>query len=97
MAMLMLSAWIAITIIVREFLVTGLRVVALSKDIVIPAEIGGKLKTFSQITAILLLIFSKESILGVDVYDVGVVIMVLALVLSIISGVQYTVSFWKRI
>jgi CDP-diacylglycerol--glycerol-3-phosphate 3-phosphatidyltransferase len=35
-----LSAFIAITLIVREFLVTGLRVVALSKDIVIPAEMG---------------------------------------------------------
>jgi CDP-diacylglycerol---glycerol-3-phosphate 3-phosphatidyltransferase len=92
-----LSAWIAIAIIVREFLVTGLRVVALSKDIVIPAEMGGKLKTFFQITAILFLIFSKESILGIDVYDVGFVTMMIALVLSIVSGVQYTVSFWKRI
>jgi CDP-diacylglycerol---glycerol-3-phosphate 3-phosphatidyltransferase len=92
-----LSAWIAIVIIVREFLVTGLRVVALSKDIVIPAEMGGKLKTFSQITAILFLIFSKESILGVDLYDLGIVMIVIALVLSIISGVQYTASFWKRI
>lgn len=39
-----LSAWIAIVIIVREFFVTGLRVVALSKDIVIPAEMGGNLR-----------------------------------------------------
>jgi len=92
-----LSAWIAIVIIVREFLVTGLRVVALSKDIVIPAEMGGKLKTFFQITAILFLIFSKESIFGVDLYDLGIVIIVIALVLSIISGVRYTISFWKRI
>lgn len=36
-----LSAWIAIILIVREFLVTALRVVALSRDIVIPAEMGG--------------------------------------------------------
>jgi CDP-diacylglycerol--glycerol-3-phosphate 3-phosphatidyltransferase len=92
-----LSAWIAIVIIVREFLVTGLRVVALSKDILIPAEMGGKLKTFSQITAIPCLIFSEENILGIDLYDIGIVLILTALVLSIISGVQYTASFWKRI
>jgi CDP-diacylglycerol---glycerol-3-phosphate 3-phosphatidyltransferase len=92
-----LYAWIAIVIVVREFLVTGLRVVALSKDILIPAEMGGKLKTFSQITAIPCLIFSEETIIGIDLYDIGIVLILIALVLSIISGVQYTVSFWKRI
>jgi CDP-diacylglycerol--glycerol-3-phosphate 3-phosphatidyltransferase len=91
-----LSAWIAIAIIVREFLVTGLRAVALSRDIVIPAEMGGKLKTFSQITAILCLIISMN-IFGIDLYDVGIVFIWIAMVLSIISGVQYTVSFWKKI
>ncbi|MGD1076165.1 MAG: CDP-diacylglycerol--glycerol-3-phosphate 3-phosphatidyltransferase [Thermodesulfovibrionales bacterium] len=91
-----LSAWIAIIIIVREFLVTGLRAVALSKDIVIPAEMGGKLKTSSQITAILCLILDVN-ILGVDLYDIGIAFIWVALVLSIISGVQYTVSFWRRI
>jgi CDP-diacylglycerol--glycerol-3-phosphate 3-phosphatidyltransferase len=91
-----LSAWIAIVIIVREFLVTGLRAVALSKDILIPAEMGGKLKTFSQITAILCLIISMN-IFGIDLYDVGIVFIWIALILSIVSGVQYTVSFWKKV
>lgn len=91
-----LSAWIAIIIIVREFLVTGLRVVALSKDIVIPSEMGGKLKTSSQIIAILCLVVSVD-IYGVDLYDVGTVFIWIALGLSIASGVQYTVSFWKKI
>lgn len=89
-------AWIAIVIIVREFLVTGLRTVALSKDIVIPAEIGGKLKTASQIAAILCLIISAN-IFGIDLYDVGTVLIWVALILAITSGIQYTVSFWKRI
>ena len=53
-----LSVWIAIILIVRDFLITALRVVALSKDIVIPAEMGGKLKTTAQITAILCLILA---------------------------------------
>jgi len=91
-----LPAWIAITIIVREFLVTGLRAVALSKDIVIPAEVGGKIKTTTQITAILCLIL-MGNIFNIDLYDVGVILIWIALVLSIISGVQYTVSFWRKI
>jgi len=94
-----LSAFIAILLIVREFLVTGLRVVALSKDIVIPAEMGGKLKTTAQITSILCLILvgSIFDNLPIDLYDIGILFVWIALVLSIISGIQYTVSFWKKI
>jgi CDP-diacylglycerol--glycerol-3-phosphate 3-phosphatidyltransferase len=91
-----LAAWIAITIIVREFLVTGLRVVALSKDIVIPAEIGGKIKTTTQIIAILCLILGR-SIFDIDLYDIGSVLIWASLFLSIVSGVQYTISFGKKI
>jgi len=94
-----LSAFIAIILIVREFLVTGLRVVALSKNIVIPAEMGGKLKTTAQITSILCLILvgSIFDNLPLDLYDIGLVFVGIALVLSVTSGVQYTISFWKRI
>jgi CDP-diacylglycerol--glycerol-3-phosphate 3-phosphatidyltransferase len=91
-----LPAWIAIVIIVREFLVTGLRAVAFSKDIIIPAEMGGKIKTASQIAAILCLIV-MGSIFTIDLYDAGLVFMWIALILSIISGIQYTVSFWRKI
>jgi len=94
-----LSALIAIILIVREFLVTGLRVVALSKDIVIPAETGGKLKTGAQITAILCLILMGSIFdnLPFDLYDIGLVFIWVALILSVTSGVQYTVSFWKKV
>ena len=94
-----LSALIAIILIVREFLVTALRVVALSKDIVIPAETGGKLKTTAQITSILCLILVGTFFdnLPLDLYDLGIVFIWIALALSVTSGLQYTVSFWKKI
>jgi len=94
-----LSAIVAIILIVREFLVTGLRVVALSKDIVIPAEMGGKLKTGAQITAILCLILMGSIFdnLPLDLYDIGIVFIWIALLLSVTSGVQYTLSFWRRV
>lgn len=90
---------IAIILIVREFLVTGLRVVALSKDIMIPAEMGGKLKTTAQITAVLCLILMGTFFdnLPIDLYDIGIAFLWIALVLSVTSGVQYTITFWKRV
>ncbi|WP_333654620.1 CDP-diacylglycerol--glycerol-3-phosphate 3-phosphatidyltransferase [Dissulfurispira sp.] len=93
--MVRLSAWVAIVIIVREFVVTTLRVVALSKNIVIPAETGGKLKTASQMTAIILLLL-PGGIGDLDFYDVGLVLMYIALILALASGVKYTISFWRQ-
>lgn len=95
-----LSALIVILMVVREFLVTALRVVALSKDIVIPAEMGGKLKTGAQITAVLCLVLTGsviDEVIPIDLYDAGIAAVWIALVLALVSGVKYTISFWKRI
>lgn len=94
--MVRLPAWIAIIIIVREFVVTALRVVALSKNIIIPAETGGKLKTAAQMVSIILLLL-PGGIGDLDFYDAGLVLMYIALVLALISGIKYTVSFWKQV
>jgi len=91
-----LPAWIAIVLIVREFLITALRVVALSRDIIIPAEMGGKLKTTAQITSILCLVL-MGNIFQIDLYDVGIVFIWIALVLAVVSGVKYTLSFWRSL
>lgn len=46
-------AWMVILIIGREFLITGLRTLAVSKNRILPAQPAGKFKTTSQITAII--------------------------------------------
>lgn len=94
--MVLISVWIAVVIIVREFVVTGLRAVALSKDIVIPADAGGKWKTAAQMTAIVML-FLPGGIGDLDFYDVGLVLIYISAVLAVVSGVRYTVQFWKKI
>lgn len=94
--MVRLSAWVAIIIIVREFVVTALRVVAMSKNIVMPAETGGKLKTAAQMAAIILLLL-PGGIGDLDFYDIGLIFMYISLVLAIVSGVKYTISFWRQI
>lgn len=49
-------AWMVILIIGREFLITGLRTLAVSKNRILPAQPAGKFKTTSQITAIIIIL-----------------------------------------
>jgi CDP-diacylglycerol--glycerol-3-phosphate 3-phosphatidyltransferase len=101
----LIPAWIAIIIIAREFIVTGLRVVALTKDVVIPAEMGGKIKVTAQISSVLVLLIDKTFIsrylynLGVtlDLHGLGITLIWIAVILGVISGVQYFILFWERI
>jgi CDP-diacylglycerol--glycerol-3-phosphate 3-phosphatidyltransferase len=93
-------AWIAIVIIVREFLVTGLRLIALSRDIVISAEFGGKIKTAMQITAIIILFLSYSTLFssfGISIRLVGTICLWIAMLIGLISGCQYFVLFYKKI
>src|SRR6266704_101671 len=49
----LIPAWVAVIIVARELAITGLRLLAASKQMVLPAENWGKAKTISQIVAIL--------------------------------------------
>ena len=53
---LRIPAWMVIVIITREFIITGLRTLAASKNISIPAKKSGKLKTTSQIVTVITLL-----------------------------------------
>ncbi|HMK43739.1 MAG TPA: CDP-diacylglycerol--glycerol-3-phosphate 3-phosphatidyltransferase [Dissulfurispiraceae bacterium] len=94
--MVRISAWVAIVIILREFLVTTFRFVALSKGIVMPAEQSGKAKTVFQMVAIILLLLPGR-IGPVEFYDAGLVTIYIAAFLAVVSGVKYTISFWRLI
>ncbi len=91
-----LSVFVATVIIIREFLVTGLRIAALTKKIVIQAEMGGKLKTVAQIAAIICLVLG-DTLFGIDLYIPGQILIWIALILAVVSGIQYTISFWKKV
>lgn len=52
----LVEAWMVVIIVARELAITGLRVLAASKNVVLPAERLGKHKTISQITAIIALL-----------------------------------------
>lgn len=86
-----LSAWVAILIISREFAVTGLRLIAAAEGIVLAASKLGKLKTVTQIVAMVALIINNFpfSFVGFNFDEVMVYLMVL---ITLISGIDYFVK-----
>jgi CDP-diacylglycerol--glycerol-3-phosphate 3-phosphatidyltransferase len=92
-----LPAWIAIVIISRELIVTGLRMVAVAEGVIIAASKWGKVKTFFQIVAIVLFILMSSEmdvvILGIDVGQVVDLlawpVMIIAVILTLVSMVDY--------
>ena len=53
---LYVPAWMVIAIIAREFIITGLRALAASKNVIIPADKSGKFKTTFQVIAIIVIL-----------------------------------------
>ncbi|MCL4542109.1 MAG: CDP-diacylglycerol--glycerol-3-phosphate 3-phosphatidyltransferase [Chloroflexi bacterium] len=78
------AAWIAIVIVVREFIVTGLRSYAAACGWVIAARAGGKLKTVVTLLALAGLIAGNT-----PVHTLATAFLWLAAVLTVLSGAQY--------
>lgn len=87
----MISGWIVVVIIAREFTVTGFRVLAASEGVTIAASPWGKIKTITQLVAIILFLFNNFpfSYLGIPADDI---MIYLALIFTIVSGVDYMVK-----
>jgi CDP-diacylglycerol---glycerol-3-phosphate 3-phosphatidyltransferase len=96
-------AWVAIIIISREFLITGLRLLAASKGVVLPAEKLGKHKTIWQIVMVLyfLLLLSLAEIIGTPWNDAwiygGPILITIVLILTVYSALGYFGRNWKLI
>ena len=91
-----LAAWIAVVIIFREYLITGLRSVAASENIVVAANIWGKVKTVCQMIALMLLMV-KPQVVALCGIDLGMWIMYVAVALTIYSGLDYVLKLNKQI
>ena len=95
--------WIAVVVIGREFLVSGLRSIAAGEGFTIQASQIGKLKTVIQIVSVVAAILNHKwaywnwggFIVGVHLIAVTAVYWMATV--SIISAVDYFVGFWKKI
>ena len=84
-----LPAWVVIVIISREFIISGFRLVASDNNRVIAASYWGKFKTFFQMVMVCLMIADISTLqLLTDV------VMWTALVLTVVSLVDYLAKNW---
>jgi CDP-diacylglycerol--glycerol-3-phosphate 3-phosphatidyltransferase len=86
-------AWMVMIILVREFAVTGLRSIAAGRGILIAASGLGKAKMALEVVAIFLLLFARH-------YPVlskpAIIVLWIAVVVAIISGLDYLSSFRRE-
>jgi CDP-diacylglycerol--glycerol-3-phosphate 3-phosphatidyltransferase len=99
--------WVLV-IIVREFLISGMRMMAASKGVVVAAERGGKLKTLIQLISLGVLLFVpvlRHDVVRISSLDfgsfatqlnrIGVGLFILGSVLTVTSGTSYALKYRK--
>lgn len=85
-------------ILAREIIVSGFRMVAASSDIVIAADIFGKYKTVMQDVSIVVLLIGAgvceltDNIVGEVINYAGLAFFILAVILTLVSGINYIVK-----
>lgn len=95
-------AWMAVVIVLRELAVTGLRGIASSGGVLLPAQELGKYKMILQMFALeALLIHYRYAVpgtaLAIDFHAAGMVFLWMALVLAVWSGVDYYVRILRQL
>lgn len=100
------AAWIPLVIIGREFLISGLRSYAASRDRIISAHAWGKGKAAVTMLAIVLVLVAADGALGGaaawvggrHVWElgrtVGAWLLALSAIMTVISGLRYVVDAW---
>jgi CDP-diacylglycerol--glycerol-3-phosphate 3-phosphatidyltransferase len=97
------KVWIAVVIIGREFLISGLRSIASSEGFTITASELGKLKTVVQIVSVTSAILAHRwnewhiGLLVIPVKWLAVAAIYFTVIVSTISAIDYFVGFWKKI
>jgi len=95
-------AWMAVVIVLREIAVTGLRGIASHGGVLVPARELGKYKVVVQMFALeALLIHYRYALPGVgleiDFHAAGMVLLWMALVLAVWSGIDYYVRILREL
>ena len=82
-----ISSWVVNIVIAREFIISGIRLIATEKNIIIAASPLGKLKTVSQMLSVILMLLSIEAISFIT--DISVWLMC---ILSVVSLLDYIIK-----
>jgi CDP-diacylglycerol--glycerol-3-phosphate 3-phosphatidyltransferase len=100
-----IAAWVVILVMAREFIVTGLRTIAMSEGLVIAAGREGKFKTAFQVAGISFLLLHYTYPIDawafpsfdLDTNRVGTWLVYISLVFSVWSAVDYFRGFVRAV
>ncbi|CAM2061463.1 CDP-diacylglycerol--glycerol-3-phosphate 3-phosphatidyltransferase [Desulfovibrionales bacterium] len=88
-------AWVAIIIICRELVVTGLRGISAEKGLVLAADRFGKLKTFLQVLALCPLVLHHHWF-SFDPRPIGEILLYIVLLMTVFSGGNYLMQVYRN-
>ncbi len=80
------NVWAVYLILVREFFITGFRIVMLSENLNVSASFAGKIKTLAQVIAIIFLLMH---------WHFADFLLYVALFLTLYSGFEYVFKYYK--
>lgn len=83
-----IPGWVVVVIIAREFTITGFRVIAASEGITIAASSLGKIKTITQLIAIILLLLNNFPFSLINI-PADMILLYISLFFTIASGIDY--------
>ncbi|MGO1469302.1 MAG: CDP-diacylglycerol--glycerol-3-phosphate 3-phosphatidyltransferase [Tissierella sp.] len=83
-----IPGWVVITIIAREFTITGFRIIAASEGVTIAASSLGKFKTITQLIAIALLLFNNILFRNLNI-PMDQIFLYISLLFTVLSGYDY--------
>ena len=86
--------WVFAIILVRDFAVDGMRMMAAKNKVTIAASILGKLKTVTQMLAIIIMLLNLI-LCWPALKIIGDIVLYIALALTVISGLSYLKRGWK--
>jgi len=88
-ANVMMPSWVVVIVIAREFIITGFRLVAAEKKIVIAAGFWGKIKTVTQMIMIIVLLLDFDHTFFIWS---GYILLALSVIFTIISAADYIIK-----
>ncbi|GIP29295.1 CDP-diacylglycerol--glycerol-3-phosphate 3-phosphatidyltransferase [Paenibacillus sp. J23TS9] len=91
----MIASWVAVIMISREFVITGLRMIASAQGIALAADKLGKWKMVLQVVAIVAVLLGNYPFQWFTSIRVDNILMLLAVCLTLISGINYLIQNFK--
>ncbi|MBO4243086.1 MAG: CDP-diacylglycerol--glycerol-3-phosphate 3-phosphatidyltransferase [Clostridiales bacterium] len=98
-----ISPWLLMIIVLREFMVTGIRLLASKEGVVMAAKMIGKIKTTTQMIAIIYLMFEPTllKLAGLPygypveinaITIIGNILFYISVIMTVVSGLDYLIK-----